>query len=187
MSSPRLLILWAVIIAGSPGFSVEPAPKALSEPLSAVPASPVKVPSADPEQVLPREYTAPGSAAKPSLLPDEIPSAVRPSVAPGPSGGVKERRTPRLASAASELDMRIRYRKARNVAEAGEKVRAAWDESRASTTDHGKRQALKRYQDLLFTKMLSIDKGIAPLVDQRRKAERALLEQTRIAPTVLSE
>ena len=166
----RLLLPGFSFIAISIVFSAEP-----------VPAPPAKPPAAQTEQILPREDSAFRPASRPSLLPDEIPS---PATPPAASGAKRETVPTPLASTASELDLRIRYRKARNIAEANDKVRAAWDESRAARTDHGKRQALKRYQSFLFAKMLSFDRGIAPLVEQRRKAENFLLEQTHIAPTV---
>ena len=54
-------------------------------------------------------------------------------------------------------------------------------------TDYAKRQALKRYYDVLFAQMLIVDRGIAPLVEQHRKNEIAGLTQTQIAPTVPRE
>jgi hypothetical protein len=86
-----------------------------------------------------------------------------------------------------ELELRIRFQKARNIADASEKVRAAWDSSRNLKTDYAKRQALKHYYDVLFAQMLVVDRGIAPLVEQRRKTEIAGLTQTQIAPTVPRE
>ena len=88
---------------------------------------------------------------------------------------------------AAEFDLLIRYRKARNVAEMNEKVRAAWDDSRDAKTDLRKRLALQRYYAVLFAQMLTVDRGIALLVDQRHKAETARLTQTHIAPTIETE
>jgi hypothetical protein len=95
----------------------------------------------------------------------------------------KNSATLRPPTTSADLDMRIRYRRARNIAESDTAVRAAWDESRAAKTDHAKRQALKRYYDALLTRVLAIDKGLAPLVEQRKKYEGVVLEQLRIAPT----
>ncbi len=83
----------------------------------------------------------------------------------------------------AELDLRIRYQRARNTAESERTVRMAWDESRAAKTDLAKRGALKRYYDALHARMLAIDGGIAALVGQRKRYEGALLEQLRISPT----
>jgi hypothetical protein len=181
MPLSRSLLHCLFIIAVGPAFSEEPAPKPLSEPVPIAPVPPVKAPAAAPDQVLPREDSAIRPGGRPSLLPDEIPAVPR---QPVPPVGMKEKLSTPLASTASALDLRIRYQKARNIAEANEKVRAAWGESRSAKTDHGKRQALIRYRNALYATMLAIDKGIAPLVEQRRKAQNHLLEQTHIAPTV---
>jgi hypothetical protein len=63
----------------------------------------------------------------------------------------------------------------------------AWEETRYPKSDQQKREALRRYYDLLFAKMLGVDRGIATLVEARRKAETATLTQTRIAPTIPNE
>jgi hypothetical protein len=184
MPLSRSLVLGFVIATVSPLLSEEPVPKPLDEPVPTAPAAPSKTPAPEPEQALPRGSAAARSASKPSLLPDEIPAYARQPAVVAPA--VAKTGTPAtpLAATASEIDLRIRYRKARNIAESNEKVRAAWDESRTMKTDDGKRRALKRYQDLLYAKMLSIDRGIAPLVEQRRKSENYLLDQTQITRTV---
>ena len=118
-------------------------------------------------------------------MPEEIPARVREQLAPTlPMIPRRDMSAPRMADITSDADMRIRYAKARNLAEADAKVRAAWEESRGARTDFEKRDALKRYEDLLCAKMISLDRRIEPLVKQRRDARRALLEQRNIAPTV---
>ena len=165
----------------------EPVPARNPDPSPALPTPPTKVPAIDAEKILPLGDPLPRPAPAPSLLPDEIPIGVKRPASADPLATTKPGAIKKPQAAALELDLRVRYRKARNLAETNDQVRAAWEDSRDAKNDYGKRQALKRYYDLLFAKMLSADRGIAPLVEQRRKAETAALTQTRIAPTVATD
>ena len=120
----------------------------------------------------------------PSLLPEGIPPPLKVTPVPKILDPKKPASLFRPPETAGDLDQRIRYRKARNIAEADANVRAAWVESRDAKTDYAKRQALKRYYDTLFGKILAIDRGVAPLVAQYREQKGASLEQVRIAPTI---
>ena len=80
--------------------------------------------------------------------------------------------------------MRIRYREARNRAATDANVQAAWEDSREAKTDFEKREAMKRYYNTLYKKMLALDKGIAPLVKERQRVALHRLDQTRIEPTM---
>lgn len=182
MRFQKNLALCFAIFAVRSAPAAEPVPSGNPDPSPVLPLAPAPAPAADAEKLLPLGDPIPRPTATPSLLPDEIPAAAtRPPSGRPPAAGKKRQET------AAELDLRIRYRKARNVAETNAKVRAAWDDSRDAKTDHAKRQALKRYYDVLFAQMLAADRGIAPLVVERRKAEFAALTQTQIAPTVPSE
>ena len=188
MRFQKNLVLFFSVVAVRSAFAADRAPSVNPEPLPSVLTAPAKSPAANPESTPAPADPIPRPAAPPSLLPDEIPAAAarRPGppkpAAPGkPGGSLKPQAT------AAEFDLRIRYRKARNVAEINDRVRAAWDDSRDAKTDLQKRQTLRRYYDVLFAQMLSVDRGIAPLVEQRHKAENARLTQSRIAPTVESE
>ncbi len=90
-------------------------------------------------------------------------------------------------SPGAALDLRLRYQKARIIAESNEKVRAAWEASRYPRTDQQKRVTLLKYYDVLFSKILALDRGLAPLVEKARKEKAALLTQTHISPTVTTE
>lgn len=183
MRLSKHLALWFAFFAVRSALAAEPAPPDKSEPPPTLPLAPAPIPDAD--KIPPLGDPFPRSTSPPSLLPDEIPAAAqRPSSGrpPGkPGASLKPQAT------AAELDLRIRYRKARNVAESNGKVRAAWEVSRDAKTDHEKRQSLKRYYAVLYAQMLAVDRGIAPLVQERRKAEFAALTQTQIAPTVPTE
>ena len=167
------------LLAGEPAKVEKPA----SPPPTPLP--PVISPAAEAQRLLPMEGGRPKIIDPlPSLLPEGIPPALKAAPVPRILDPKKPASLFRPPETAADLDQRIRYRKARNVAEADAKVRAAWEESRDAKTDYAKRQALKRYYDTLFGKMLAIDRGIAPLVAQYREQKEASLEQVQIAPTV---
>lgn len=83
----------------------------------------------------------------------------------------------------TDLDLRIRYRKARTFAEQDPAVISAWQASRTAKTDYAKREALKSYYTLIRQKVLSVDRGVAPVMDERHGFSMRRLEQTRVEPT----
>ena len=184
MRFQKNLALCIALVALRAAFAGEPVPSGNPVPSPPLPSIPAKPPATEAGKTLSLGEPIPRPTAPPSLLPDEIPDrATRPGPvklppARKPAAGLKPQAT------AAELDQRIRYSKARNVAEANGGVRAAWEESRDAKTDQAKRDALKRYYDRLFAQMLAVDRGIAPLIEQRHKAEAAALTQKQIAPTV---
>lgn len=184
MRLQKLPALCTAILAARSAFAADPVPTGKPDASPAFLTAPAKLPAKDADKTLPLGDPIPRPGMTPSLLPDEIPPpAKRPATARTPAGG-KPATTLKPQATAEELDLRIRYRKARNIAETNETVRAAWEETRFPKSDQQKRDALRRYYDLLFAKMLSVDRGISPLVEDRRKAGAAALTQTRIAPTV---
>lgn len=178
MRFSKNLALVFSFLAARLAFAADRTPSA--DPSPSFVLTPVNPPAAIPDSAPPIG----DPLAPPSLLPDEIPAtparrtAGPTPAAPGKSVSLKPQAT------AAEFDLRIRYRKARNVAERTAPVRAAWDDSREAKTDLRKRQTLRRYYDVLFAQMVSVDRGIAPFVEQRHQAENARLTQSRIAPTV---
>lgn len=182
MRFSKLPALCLAIFAARTAPAADPAPARNPEPLPSFLTAPAKPFTPDADKTLPLGDPIPRPGAAPSLLPDEIPPAVRrPAAAKKPGTAGKPQATP------ADLEMRIRYAKARNAAETNAQVRAAWEDSRNTGTDLEKRQALKRYYDLLFAKMLGADRGIAALVEEKRKARTGALTQVRIAPTVAGE
>lgn len=95
----------------------------------------------------------------------------------------KNRSTLLPPSTSNDLDLRIRYRKARTVAERDPAVIAAWDASRAARTDYAKRAALTRYYELIRAKVLSVDRGVASVLEERHAFTMKRLVQTRVAAT----
>jgi hypothetical protein len=155
----------------------------LPEAPAAAPAT-TPSPASDAAKALPLAEPAPRLEPLPLLLPDQILPPSKPQRQPVPPQPRKLGSTLRPPTTALDLELRIRYRKARNIAESDPKVREAWESSRVAGTDYEKRQALKRYYDVLYGRMLSIDRGIAPLVDGRKRDQAVALEQLQIAPTV---
>lgn len=179
--------LCIAILAVRSAFAADSVPPANPDPFPAFRTAPAKPPAADAARSLPPGDPIPRPATPPSLLPDEIPIPTKRPAPVKPPGAGKPGTALKPQATAEEFDLLIRYRKARNVAEMNEKVRAAWDDSRDAKTDLRKRETLKHYYDVLFAKMLAVDRGIALLVDQRHKAENTRLTQTQIAPTVPTE
>jgi hypothetical protein len=187
MRISKNLTPWLALAAVCSALAAQPVPPRNPDPLPPSPAAPASAPAANVGKLLQLDDPVPLPSPPPSLIPDDIPTGTkRPSPANPPARG-KQSPAVKPQATAADLDLRIRYRKARSVAETNEKVRAAWDDSRAARTDYAKRAALKRYYELLYAKMLTVDRDIAPLVDQRRKAGIATLTQTQIAPTVPNE
>jgi hypothetical protein len=130
----------------------------------------------------------PGARLKPDpdrvnpLLPEGLtPPKKDPKSRPGvpPEG----RSTLRPPTTSAELDARIRYRQAQSRAVNDPAVQSLWADSRAAKTDYEKREALKNYYTTLYRKMLAMDKGIASLIEERKRVSLSKLSQTRIDPT----
>ena len=111
------------------------------------------------------------------MVPEIIPGSRRQVDRP------KGRSTLRPPTTSAELDARIRFRQAHSRAANEPAIQALWQESREVPTDGQKRDALKRYYTLLYKRIISIDKGIVPLVQERQRVSMRRLEQTRIEPT----
>jgi hypothetical protein len=180
----KFLALMIAVPACTVCADEKPAEAAKPAPLPEAAPAAATNPAAGTSKAPATTETAPKAEPLPSLLPDQIlpPPVPRPqpqALRPARSGS-----TLRPPTTALDLELRIRYSKARAIAESDPKVRAAWDRSRAAATDYEKRTALKSYYDALFRRMLAIDRGIAPLVDGRRRDQTGSLEQMQIAPTV---
>lgn len=169
---PALLVAALANLAVHSACAADPLPEGRPPAAPAFQKSP---PSLVPERPLPDPLPIP------SLLPDEIPRDLKRPPAPKPPAALEPLNT------VSSLDLRIRYRKARTAAESNDKVRAAWERTRHPESDQQKRDTLRRYYDLLFEKMLGMDRGIAPLVEASRKAGTAALTQKIIAPTIRND
>ena len=136
-------------------------------------------PTPENRQVPPAKPAKPLSAkAEPKL--DALVLPIRPATDPSREKG---RNTLRPPVTSTDLDLRIRYRKARTFAEQDAAVVAAWEASRTARTDYAKRDALKRYYALIRAKVLAVDSGVASLLEERYTYSARRLEQTRVDPT----
>ena len=169
-------LLFSLILA-LPAFAQDAKPEekpAPEKPKAELPALPA------PDETPDLTTGQPGGRLKPaaSVLPDNVP--------PPTKNGLDQPRT-RTAlkppTTSADMDLRIRYRVARTRSATDPTVQAAWQDSRAAKTDYDKREALKRYYNALYKKMLALDKGIAPLVTERQSAALHRLDQTRVEPT----
>jgi len=186
MRFARPLLPWLPIV-GLLAAQSSPAedPGKPASPATATPTAPVLPDNAGKGD--PLGIPEPHLTPLPSLLPEEIPppkarpAGTRPAARGKPDPALKRQDT------AADLDMRIRYSKARNIAETNDAVRSAWEATRSPRNDEQRRKTLKHYYDVLFSRMLSMDRGIASLVEERHKAANAALTQKLIAPTVPNE
>jgi len=162
-------------------------PLKIESPASAPPAPlpPVVNPADEANKIFPLGGKPTVTDPVPSLVPPGIPVPQKnPPVAAKTSAPKKPTSTLRPPETAVDLDQRIRYRKARSIAESDPKVLAAWDASRAAKTDYAKRQAMKHYYEVLYERMLAVDRGIAILIAERKAPKEASFDQIQIAPTV---
>jgi hypothetical protein len=184
----KLLPLLSVFAFSSLALAQDPAAPAEPAPLPAtaaaapaeLPPLPDPAPTGDPGELMrnqPGSRLKPAPQREPSLVPEGVPPITRPGERP------KNRSTLRPPTTSAELDARIRYRQAHSRAANEPAIQALWEESRQMPTDGQKRDALRRYYTLLYKRILSFDKGIAPLVQERQRVSLRRLDQTRIDPT----
>jgi hypothetical protein len=121
--------------------------------------------------------TRSNSAVPDVLAPARKNSGSKPGTPPKDSSTLKPPTT------SAELDARIRYRQAHTRASNDAAIKALWAESRVARTDYEKRETLKAYYTALYRKMLAMDKGIATIVEERKRVALGKLSQTRIDPT----
>lgn len=185
MSGQRLLKLCVAASFACSVSAAEPETACKLNPERTSPEGAPKAPKTEPNSPLPTDETAPRTIP-PQLFPDEItpgktPAPTKPPLAENPKAAKKQQ------SPGMELDLRIRYRKARNIAETSGQVQEAWLSSRQATTDQQKRTALLRYYSALFARMLTVDRGIKPLVEKAHKEKISSLTQLRIAPSAIPD
>ena len=135
---------------------------------------PLPAPSATPAK--------PSAEPAPSLMPEGIDPVGKPDKAK-PGWLPKGHSTYQAPKTANDLDLRIRYRQAESRVLEDSALKALWQQSRTARTDYAKRDALRTYYRLMFQKMVAVDKGILPLVQDRERFTMNRLDQTRVEPT----
>jgi hypothetical protein len=122
-----------------------------------------------------------------ALVPEKVPHNKKGEKGASAIGTTAERPRTRTAllppMTQLDLDLRVRYRQAHTRASSDPAVRALWEQSRLAHTDFEKREAMKSYYELIYKKMLSYDKGIEPIVTDRKSYNIRRLVQTRVSPT----
>ena len=81
-------------------------------------------------------------------------------------------------------EQKARYYTVKVKADKDEDVAALLDKSEKAKTDEGKRQALRRYYDLLAKRMKKIDSSLSDWIDTMHAAYLRRLEQVRVEPTI---
>jgi hypothetical protein len=160
----RIHVLFAAAFAIAPALiaqeSTQAAPGRLQLAPAAAPATPA--PAAEPEV---------------TLIPEQVPQNPKP--APAPKAEPKSK----TEESAEELVERIHFREARIKALRDPQVQAEWETAAKARTDYEKREALKRYYKLLYSRIIKIDATVKKTSDLRQTAALRRLEQTRIDPT----
>lgn len=119
-----------------------------------------------------------------ALVPEKVPNNKKNVSVIGTTAERPKTRTALLPPMTQlDADLRVRYRQAETKAMQDPTVMSAFEESRVAMTDFDKRAAMKSYYERLYKKMLSYDKGIAPLVEDRQRYNLRRMSQTRVAPT----
>ena len=170
----------AVALAQAPAEKEKPAverPAGEKPPGGELP--PLPDPAPMPEEDLIRNQ--PGSRIKPA--PEGSPSLLPGTEKLKPGERPRGRTTLKPPTTSADLDARIRFREAHSKAAQDPAIQAMWAESRTAKTDYEKREALRRYYTALYKRVIAYDKGLGPLVAERRQLALRKLDQTRIDPT----
>ena len=173
-----LLLLFTAL----PLIAQEPAPV----PEKKEPELPAKSPSAGDDKLLEllrKNPTPEGKREQPAKVESKADAFGLKKPAKDESPRQKDRTTLLPPVTSTDLDLRIRYRKARTFAEQAPAAVAAWEESRVAKTDYAKREALKRYHELIRVKVLALDPAVAPILNERHAYVLKTLSQTRVDPT----
>lgn len=161
----------------------DPAPPADPATKPATPTAQKSEPALNPAELPPLPDPAPTgeserkAKSETSLVPDGVPKSSR------IDERQKNRSTLKPPTTSAELESRIKFRQAHSRASNEPAIQALWEESREAETDFEKRDALRRYYDTLYKRMLSFDKSLKPLVEERRRVSLRRLDQNRIDPT----
>ncbi|MGB8167667.1 MAG: hypothetical protein WCF18_09275 [Chthoniobacteraceae bacterium] len=161
----RILALLALLVAAVPVLTAQEPSPAKPGRLQVAPAaaSSAPMPAAEPEV---------------TLIPEQVPQNVKPAPAPQP-----EEKKSKTEQSAEELMERIHFREAKVKAERDPKVQAEWESATKAKTDYDKREALKRYYTLLYSRILKLDGSVRKTAELRQAAALRRLQQTRIDPT----
>ncbi|MGV3773785.1 MAG: hypothetical protein ACO1QB_12850, partial [Verrucomicrobiales bacterium] len=160
--------------SGTPSVT-DPTPSLSSTPEAASsPESSSSIVPTDPSMIPPPQPVPPNPEDKsPSVAPSaEVTSSSEASM---PSTESIEKK---------KQELKVRYYEVRTQVEKEEDVASLKQKADQATTDEGKRQALRAYYELLFSKMKKVDPSISARCDLMQGAYLRRLEQTTLQPSI---
>lgn len=93
------------------------------------------------------------------------------------------RKKSKTETAADDLKQRIRFREVKTRALSDPQVRDEWQRAEAARTDAGKREALRRFYERLYARMLRLDGSLKSRIAAAERSSLAMLRQSRIDPS----
>jgi hypothetical protein len=166
----------------------------LSSPSEKAPAPPESIPSTSmtPSPETPPEATPSITPTDPSMIPptETTPSNTENNPTAPASNEAEQTTTSSAAMPSTESvekkkqELKVRYYEVRTQVEKEADVSALKEKADHATTDEEKRQELRAYYELLFTKMKKIDASISERCDLMQGAYLRRLEQTSVQPTI---
>lgn len=168
----------------SPEASPSPSPEAadsdadLLPPPAPLDATPSEEPPPPPDDSLPTDDSGSADALNPdaTLIPPDITGA--PEDVPPPAPKIAENKYK------EERELKVRYQEVKLQALKDSGVRSLHEQAEAAKTDEGKRQALREYYRLLFSKMVAIDSNLQKKCDEMQRAYLRRLGQYRVEPSI---
>ena len=147
------------------------------------------------DQGAPQPSAAPDASAAPqppaaldqpiSLIPETLPNTSKKSSSEDTgtkdsSKKSKSKNAPKENYSADAVKKRIRMREIKTLALKDDKIQAEMETAMAAKTDSAKREALKRYYNLLFDRMIKIDPSCKEEIEARRTSYLNRYDQTRL-------
>lgn len=149
-------------------------------------AYPCSLPAQEVPEALPAQ-TAPGtSEANPASLIPEPPPLIPRSPERSrtgdkvPSSPEQAFRKTKTGVAVSDIEQRVRFRKAKTRALQAPGLQEIKDEAYAAATEREKRAGLKEYYTALFARMAKIDSSLKKEIETKKRLTLARLDQTRL-------
>ena len=123
----------------------------------------------------------PGSElGEPVLIPENVPDIPKPSRDFAIPDAQEEFRKSKTGIAVSEIEKRVRFRKAETQAWKNPKFQEMQDDAKAAGTYLERRAILRDYYNSLYDSMLKIDPSLTELVELTRKEKLGRLDQNRL-------
>jgi hypothetical protein len=168
--------------AGAPA-ATGPAPSTTDlTPATDVPVTPSPAPKLDlmPAQDVP----AVPPASEQTLIPEMVDPVEKPAGTAIPQPGAAPTfPKSKTEIAADQLELMVRFRTVKNRVIKEPAIQAEWDNAENARTDYEKREALKRYYLLLYSRMEKLDRTLKAQIADRRVESLRKLTQTRLEPT----